>query len=449
MIGEGQEITTIRKDNVFMDEVTEEEKSIIEQRVALQRKHYLEYERRELATKYRKVVRVHPYVTEEEVKYSLKQCKEDESEVIVYLTDYFNLQSVRKQIALEYEKQLGKNNKNYNYGDNNRYESEDMELEEGRFISRKRKNKTTPARSRRSGDKKEGTYVYRKLRLDDALAQGNFEGWSQARIRAYQLKDKNPNAYYYRFNDPGEKQRNGPWTKEEINLFNNRVQKVGVNGQWGIFSMGIPGRVGYQCSNFYRHLIETHKVVDPNYVIDDKGKAHFIFKGGKRNSRKASEDNDENNNGNNNNNNSNGTNTNGDTKPKFVKRKRKNKRRKFSDNDNGSDNEEGDEDDDEYRPSASYSRRKNTEENQDNNNNDNSADNPLPGFIDPITLEEVEKPALSPHGHVMSYNTWVRCLLQEPKNTCPFTKKQFTKRDLVVLTWENIEQYKDKIVNWS
>jgi hypothetical protein len=30
--------------------------------------------------------------------------------------------------------------------------------------------------------------MYPKLRLDDALAQGNTEGWSEARIKAYKLK---------------------------------------------------------------------------------------------------------------------------------------------------------------------------------------------------------------------------------------------------------------------
>jgi hypothetical protein len=34
------------------------------------------------------------------------------------------------------------------------------------------------------------------------------------------------------------------------------------------------------------------------------------------------------------------------------------------------------------------------------------ADNPLPGFIDPITLEPVVTPAISPHGHVMGLATW-------------------------------------------
>jgi hypothetical protein len=51
-----------------------------------------------------------------------------------------------------------------------------------------------------------------------------------------------------------------------------------VNGQWGVFSQAIPGRVGYQCSNFYRQLIESGQIKDPNYIVDEKGKAHFIFK---------------------------------------------------------------------------------------------------------------------------------------------------------------------------
>lgn len=52
---------------------------------------------------------------------------------------------------------------------------------------------------------------------------------------------------------------------------------MGANGQWGIFSMAIPGRVGYQCSNFYRLLVETKQIHDPNYVLDERGKAHYLF----------------------------------------------------------------------------------------------------------------------------------------------------------------------------
>lgn len=94
-----------------------------------------------------------------------------------------------------------------------------------------------------------------RLGLDDALKQARenkmdlekaFEGWSQARIRAYQMIDQNPNSYYYRFNAPGEEQRKGQWTEEEKKVFYKRLEEVGANGQWGIFSMSIPGRVGYQ-----------------------------------------------------------------------------------------------------------------------------------------------------------------------------------------------------------
>jgi hypothetical protein len=94
-----------------------------------------------------------------------------------------------------------------------------------------------------------------RLALDDALKQVRenkidlekaFEGWSQARIRAYQMIDQNPNSYYYRFNAPNEEQRKGQWTDDEKELFYKRLEEVGANGQWGIFSMAVPGRVGYQ-----------------------------------------------------------------------------------------------------------------------------------------------------------------------------------------------------------
>lgn len=87
-----------------------------------------------------------------------------------------------------------------------------------------------------------------RLKLDEALEQADsgMNGWSAARIRAYKLLDQNPNSYYYRFNAPGEMQRNGPWSPEEHELFMKRLAEHGADGQWGIFSMTIPGRVGYQ-----------------------------------------------------------------------------------------------------------------------------------------------------------------------------------------------------------
>ncbi|KAI8077939.1 uncharacterized protein B0P05DRAFT_543411 [Gilbertella persicaria] len=124
-----------------------------------------------------------------------------------------------------------------------------------------------------------------RLNLDDALqqmqenqnTQDPFEGWSEARLRAYKMLDKNPNSYYYRFNAPGEQQQKGKWTKEEHQLFLDRLEELGANSQWGIFSMAIPGRVGYQCSNYYRQMIESKQIYDPNYVLDEQGKAHYLF----------------------------------------------------------------------------------------------------------------------------------------------------------------------------
>lgn len=57
---------------------------------------------------------------------------------------------------------------------------------------------------------------------------------------------------------------------------------------------------------------------------------------------------------------------------------------------------------------------------------------PLPGFVDPITLEQVIKPAISKYGHVMGYDSWTRCLTnwEGKRNICPLTKKALTKRDL-------------------
>jgi len=63
------------------------------------------------------------------------------------------------------------------------------------------------------------TREYGRLKLDDALEllkknpETAMEGWSAARVYAYKMIHKNPNRYYYRFNAPGEKQRNGAFSQ--------------------------------------------------------------------------------------------------------------------------------------------------------------------------------------------------------------------------------------------
>jgi len=72
----------------------------------------------------------------------------------------------------------------------------------------------------------------------------------------------------------------------------------------------------------------------------------------------------------------------------------------------------------------------------------------FPSFIDPFTKCDITWPALSPHGHVCDYDSWIK-VLRTPgnENTCPFTKKPIKKDDLVRLTSENIDEFQGKIVN--
>lgn len=112
-------------------------------------------------------------------------------------------------------------------------------------------------------------------------------GWSEARIKAFRNRETNPNQYYYRFNDPGEPQATGKWSQKDKALFLQLIKEKGVDyqvekrgwreGQWGIFSRQIPGRVGYQCSNFYRQLIKEGEIQDDNYSFDKNGKLVFRF----------------------------------------------------------------------------------------------------------------------------------------------------------------------------
>jgi hypothetical protein len=129
----------------------------------------------------------------------------------------------------------------------------------------------------------------KRLLLDDAIAQGNTAGWSEARIKAFAKRKTvaGQNAYYYRFNAPGEQQRNGKWEEyEKLNFLKRRKELGGCDGQWGLFALGVPGRVGYQCSNFYRKLIENREVEDPNYALDENGKARYLkVKGGNSRSK--------------------------------------------------------------------------------------------------------------------------------------------------------------------
>ncbi|KAJ2746406.1 hypothetical protein GGI20_001402 [Coemansia sp. BCRC 34301] len=603
LIQQSDAIKRVRKERIFEDEVTEEEMSIIKQRVALQQQQFAEFERREFEHKARRVRLMYDYLDDEEIREALKEGKNDADETIYQFSMPGYLLKLRKAIALRHTPLT----ETPQMTDVQRVKYEEM-----------LKKRTRIQKKTVTSDVRDKYRTVGRLPLDDALAQLQraattksgagidlskaMKGWSEARIKAFKAIKTKPNTYYYRFNAPGEEQRTGQWTAEEQRLFHARLKEIGANGQWGIFSMTISGRVGYQCSNYYRYLVENRLINDPNYVLDEKGKAHFLFTTKKKNpdgtamrvfrkhnkphvrmSREkygysdSDEDDDEANQ-------STASSAKGthlasesataeaamassaesadndaNRKPmaslaapalgrksaKVVGGGRKRKRRgrfgdassdddviranevELSDDGGGSGNDTSD---GEYQGLSASKRRcsgrarngdwadfgvgsesrrgnrkrsantdsgnsstveplardngssvvaqsgakgtgslaaaasvaassvgvagsacEDSDPDSDVSEDDVDPSNPLPDLIDPITLEPVSKPAISPFGHVMGYNSWVRCLMFPPegsqRNICPLTKKPMSKRDLVILTYDNIEQYRDKIVN--
>ncbi|KAI9025839.1 hypothetical protein CLU79DRAFT_743325 [Phycomyces nitens] len=456
---ESDQIETVRKENVFGEEVTASEMDIIQQRVALQQRQFAEYERRETNRKSKKIKEMFDYLTPEEIEEMLIDCGHDEDEVIVRLTQNGYLLGIRRVIATKHAPEV---ESSHNMMSEEQQAAYQQLLKKRSETLKKTTNDTAKKQYRMGG----------RLGLDEALKQIHenqvdpekaFEGWSQARIRAYQMIDQNPNSYYYRFNAPGEVQRKGQWAEDERVVFFERLEELGANGQWGIFAMKVPGRVGYQCSNFYRLLVETGEVNDPNYVLDAKGKAHYLFD--KKNAdgqvektfrthskhgtgRVASP-----------------AGPRSRAAPVVEKKTKKRKRRTrgwdSDDDDDEHDFEDHNDDSGTFTLSTRATRRTRARVDDSSGNNedtnqeedeldsdDTQLDNPLPGFVDPITLDEVVKPAISKYGHVMGYDSWVRCLSnwEGKKNICPLTKNPLTKRDLVVLTHENIEEYRSKII---
>ena len=79
-------------------------------------------------------------------------------------------------------------------------------------------------------------------------------------VEARTAISSNPIKYFYRNNAPGEEMVTGGWTTEEDELFHARLAKFGLNLPWALFAIGIPGRVGYSCSNRFKSLWLMGKV---------------------------------------------------------------------------------------------------------------------------------------------------------------------------------------------
>jgi len=363
------------------------------------------------------------------------------------------------------------NNHNTNDYDASLYDDQQMNVDDGSDEEWNAKKKKKKKKNHKVGINADGSKRCGRLLLNDALKNvGNFEGWSDARIKAWKNRKTAPNAYFYRFNVPGQPQKNGKWSKDENKLFMKRVLELGVNDKWGLFSKAIPGRVGYVCSNRWTKLMKDGAVKDLNRYKNAEGKWKFhrntktnrisdefrkyaftvvkdpsgTFKHcPQRHPKHPSDDyckkllEDLK------------ANIDGSNSKKGKKRKR-----------NGGMN---DDEDEEFTINKKKKRKRNTNRN-DNDDGDDGAfhckvdvdvpnvddDNPMPDFKDIITGDCVIKPTMSPYGHVLSYDTWTKILrTSKQKNICPFTCQKLTRRSLIKLTKENYDEYKDQIRNIS
>lgn len=240
--------------------------------------------------------------------------------------------------------------------------------------------------------------------------------WSEVHRKSYLrgMGDKSAmNAFLYRNVPPGVARKNGPWTEAEKQAFLKRMKEIRgksstIDGRWGYFSLAIPGRVGYQCSNFYRQLIAAGEITDSKYVMGSDGKLHHTSHL-KSATEKAKQR---------------------DHKRLTIKPVGQSKECKP------------------WEVESLTFVRSNKEDAIPSNLSryDRWAlQSPYPDAIDQITNQPMKVPTLGPDGYVIDYQTWLKMISANPIS--PFTRMHVNKRDLIVLTTENIDQYRDKIKN--
>ncbi|KAF8975054.1 hypothetical protein BGZ46_009478, partial [Entomortierella lignicola] len=107
--------------------------------------------------------------------------------------------------------------------------------------------------------------------MEDVFTHAQVRSWSEVRIKTWEHRRTNTEGFYYRFVDPTEGQQNGPWSPKSTREFMARLEEwkargIRIGTSWGIFSMQVSHKAGYQCSSYYRKLLETKKLMDPSYA---------------------------------------------------------------------------------------------------------------------------------------------------------------------------------------
>ncbi|KAF9581939.1 hypothetical protein BGW38_000867 [Lunasporangiospora selenospora] len=118
--------------------------------------------------------------------------------------------------------------------------------------------------------------------MEDVFTHEQVKNWSEVRLKTWDHRRTNVEAFYYRFVDPTEGQQNGPWSKKSTEEFMARLQEwkdrgIRIGTSWGVFSMGVSHKAGYQCSSYYRKLLENKTLIDPAYAWE-KGKLIMVNK---------------------------------------------------------------------------------------------------------------------------------------------------------------------------
>ena len=115
------------------------------------------------------------------------------------------------------------------------------------------------------------------LKVEEVVPPDMWNSYSSHRQESFRMMYKNPNIFFYRNRPPGDPQKRGPFTREEEEQFLERLRyfrdDLGIsNGWWGLFAVPLRGRVGYQCSNFYRRLVREGKITALDNGSDELGR---------------------------------------------------------------------------------------------------------------------------------------------------------------------------------
>ncbi|KAF9125082.1 hypothetical protein BGW39_007660 [Mortierella sp. 14UC] len=143
-------------------------------------------------------------------------------------------------------------------------------------------HKKQPSKSHKSSTTKGPKPTRTVNGMEDVFSHAQVRTWSEVRIKTWEHRRTNVEGFYYRFVDPTEGQQNGPWSAKSAQEFMVRLEEwkqrgIRIGTSWGIFSMKVSHKAGYQCSSYYRKLLETKKLTDPAYAWEG-GKLVMVSK---------------------------------------------------------------------------------------------------------------------------------------------------------------------------